>query len=75
MPWQLRRAPNRNRAKLSFDGLVEPFVQGQALAPLTRGHGVAKLPKRVEHRDAGRLEVADVAGYHGQSVLQGRCGD
>lgn len=58
-----------------LDGGVEAFGHGLRLTPLGRGHGVAKLLKGVEHRDAGRLEVADVAGDHGQSVFEGRCGD
>ena len=29
----------------------------------------------IEYRDAGRLEVPDVAGDHGEAVFQGRCGD
>ena len=75
MPCRLSRAPNPNRARFSFDGLVESFVQDLALAPLRRGHGVTKLLKRVQHRNACGLEMSQVAGYDGQPVLQGRCGD
>ncbi len=75
MSCRLSRAPNPNCTRFSFDGLVEPFVPGQALAPLRCGYGVSKLLKGVEYRDAGRFEVAEVAGYDGQAVFEGRCGD
>lgn len=75
----LRSALARERVRWAGRVGLWPAVRRLAgrlgVAAVLCGRRIPACNEGVEYRNADGLEVPQVAGDHGQSVRQGRCGD